>query len=115
MSEDNKPCECGNPECESQSWEDGVNDLFDRAFDSIGELVDRDETEKPIALLVFALTEKGQLVIESAGVGPGALTDMILSEACLQVSDHLQNRAMNTPGYKEMMDQMETFEKSSKA
>lgn len=106
MSEENKPCECGDPECNNgKGWEDGVEAVFDRAFDLIGELAAKGE--KPIALCVFSIGDKGNLCFETAGVGPAALTEMILSEACVQVADRLQDRAMNTPGFKDMMAKME--------
>jgi len=113
MSEDQN-CECGDPECgngKEASWEEGVNDVFDKAFDSIEELVNRGE--KPIALCIFSISEKGNLVYETAGIGPSAMTAMLLSECCLQVSDRLEEQALATPGFKDMLAKMESAEKQT--
>lgn len=101
MSED-KSCECGN----GKAWEEGVEDTFDRAFDLIAAQVAKGE--KPIALCVLSIGDKGNLIFETAVAGaPSVLTEIILSEACLQVADSLQERAMKKPGYKDTMAKLE--------
>lgn len=101
-NEENKSTGCGDPNCPNcgpngtgRSWEDGMDDTFDKVMETTSKIVEKGEN--PIAVCVFVVGDKGSLLVETAGAGPKSLIELILSEVALQVSDHLHERAEKSP------------------
>lgn len=104
---------CGDPTCPNcgpggtgRSWEDGLNDTFDKVMETTAEIVAKGEN--PVGVCVFVVGDKGSLLVETAGAGPKSLIELILSEVSLQVSDHLHERAEKSPDLQKILAEART-------